>query len=370
MLSFSALFGAASDYGAAFNAFMNMWAYGRDADPQGQFEEGYFEMDIASLAGPDSRLARPVREGGVDMFWPVRVMAATDVFVRTLTTRAELPLTAAKILAEPSARKAYRVDETSAASVRKWTDLFVTGAPAFYLSMARREAREMTFTQKLEGFARAFEQWRNRYVTGYALMPFIKIVMNQVSMGMRLLPGMTLLTKSGRRNLRTLRQDRSMEYIRIVFGIALGLLVYNMVRNGILTVGREEDPNRRNVLRMIRQPFSVLVGGRWHYISDPTEHLFYPVGIMATVLEARLRHDQRGPEAGGGRARPPGPARVQGTARGVFDSGHGIQQVILVESGPALPLLARPELHPWHAGGVHAAPVHAGWLGVPHPPAG
>lgn len=135
------MFGSTSDYGTALKVFKNMWGYGKDTDPQGQFEESYSEMDIASLASPDSRLCRPVWEHGVGMFSHVRIMAATDVFLRTLATRVELRLMAAMILAEPTARRAYRVDEASAGSVQAWMDHFVAKAPSFHVSLARRHGR-------------------------------------------------------------------------------------------------------------------------------------------------------------------------------------------------------------------------------------
>lgn len=105
-------------------------------------------------------------------------------------------------------------------------------------------------------------------------------------MGMRLLSGPTLPTQGGRRALRSDGQERSMEWFRIAFGLGLGLLASNLVGSGDLTGGGEENPRRRNVRRIIRPPFSLLAGNRWHYISDLTEDLFFPIKILATVFEA------------------------------------------------------------------------------------
>ena len=286
-LGMNVLFGSKKDYGAAFKAFMAMWAHGKDSDPAGQFEQGYSAFDIATLAPPDGKsgfLSRPFNQYGVGMLWPVRFMAAGDVFFRTLATRMELRLTGARLLEQKDIREAAEVE--TAEDARDWTDMFVDDPPLIFSSMAQVESRQVTHTQTLDGLPAAFEKWRNKYAAGYALFPFIKIIINQMTLGLRLLPGATLISHKARRDIRTPGKARANEVMKIGFGIGLTLWVMNMVRSGMMTGGGEEDPNRRNTWRMIRQPYSLLANGRWHDISEWTEHLSYPMAVMATMFEA------------------------------------------------------------------------------------
>ena len=293
-LNMDRLFGSASDWGAAWDGFKAMWFYGKDNDPQGQYEPQAANNDIAALAGEDSFWARPVWQAGVGMFWPVRVLAATDKFFRTLVTRRELRGHAMSLLRLPGMREALDIGD-DVTSTREWIDLFVEEAPTVFVALSMQKSREATYTQPLKGFGKLIDQYRERFWPMYGLIPFLKILYNTTAMGLRrtfpvsaLRPDVTGSGPSRLKMMNEIRKGgraRAEELQRQQVALAIPIIAYFMVSSGHMTGSGEEDPARRRVWRMLRQPGSILVNGRWHYTADWTEHLSLPLMAWATFFE-------------------------------------------------------------------------------------
>jgi len=232
---------------------------------------------------------------------PTRALGAVDEFFKTLRYRAYVQADAAvKARAEGLKGDAFE------RFVREKMDKAIDPATGQALDQkALREAQITTFQQDLlPGTVGAtIQQNRARHPALVFVLPFVKTPINVLRYGWKMTPGINLLQKEFRDNLRGINGSEAKAHAvgQMALGSTFMALSATMALNGKLTGGGPNDPKLQKELRAAGwQPYSYVIdrpdGSKTYIPMGKLDPASMALSMTADLVEA-MRHDPEGTES-------------------------------------------------------------------------
>lgn len=232
---------------------------------------------------------------------PTRSLGAVDEFFKTLRYRAYIQAEAAT-----KANQAGLKGEDFATYVKQKMEEAIDPATGQALDQnALREAQITTFQQDLlEGTAGAtIQQVRSRHPVLTFVVPFVKTPVNVLRYSWKMTPGLNLLQKEFRDNLRGVNgaEMQAHAYGQMTLGTTAMALTAMMALSGKMTGAGPNDPKFQKELRSTGwQPYAYVIDrpdGSKKYIPMGRLDPVSMVMTMTADLTEALRHDPESSEA-------------------------------------------------------------------------
>ncbi|POO56170.1 hypothetical protein [Agrobacterium rosae] len=232
---------------------------------------------------------------------PTRALGAVDEFFKTLRFRAYVQAEAAV-----KARAQGLTGDDFERFVRERMEAAIDPATGQALDQkALREAQITTFQQDLlpGTVGSSIQMMRSRHPALVFVLPFVKTPINVLRYGWKVTPGINLLQKEFRDNLRGINGSEAKAHAvgQMALGSTFMALSATMALNGKLTGGGPSDPKLQKELRAAGwQPYSYIIdrpdGAKTYIPMGKLDPASMALSMTADLVEA-MRHDPEGTEA-------------------------------------------------------------------------
>lgn len=232
---------------------------------------------------------------------PTRALGAVDEFFKTLRYRAYVQADAAV-----KARAQGLKGDAFERFVREKMEKAIDPATGQALDQkALREAQITTFQQDLllGTVGSSIQMVRARHPALVFVLPFVKTPINVLRYGWKMTPGINLLQKEFRDNLRGINGSEAKAHAagQMALGSTFMALSATMALNGKLTGGGPNDPKLQKELRAAGwQPYSYVIdrpdGSKTYIPMGRLDPASMALSMTADLVEA-MRYDPEGKEA-------------------------------------------------------------------------
>lgn len=206
--------------------------------------------------------------GGKQARIPLRLLGAEDEFFKAIAFRGEVNRLALKQAIEERSAMAERTPEyepmmSDQAFNQRVAELSVNPTEAMIASGVK-VAEYQTFQTPLGKMGQALQNISNSSILAKAVMPFVRTPLNLLKYAGERTP-LGIFSAEVRANLsgRNGAYARDTQIARMAIGTAIGVGVFSLASEGLVTGGGPTDPHKRAAWLVNHQPYSVKIGSMW-----------------------------------------------------------------------------------------------------------